>query len=134
MARKRDTGVTLPEGVEKAIVRKKNGKVYTYYYWNPGRGTEREGERGKLRDADTKPVAFWAEVDRWHKSEPTTYPPGSIGDLVARYRISDEFERLSEGTQTNYAVHMRRFEAYDPWGVVPVRDLISPRRADRATR
>jgi hypothetical protein len=48
-------GVTLPEGVEKTSVSKKNGKVYTYYYWNPGRGTDREGERIKLPNADTEP-------------------------------------------------------------------------------
>ena len=55
--------MTLPEGVEKTSVRKPNGKVYTYYYWNPGRGTDREGERIKLPNADTQPVAFWAEVE-----------------------------------------------------------------------
>jgi hypothetical protein len=54
-----------------------------------------------------------------------------IGDLVARYRISDEFKRLSEGTQTNNAVHMRRFEAHDTWGVVRARDL-SPLAAQTA--
>ena len=32
LARKRESGVTLPEGVEKTSVRKPNGKVYTYYY------------------------------------------------------------------------------------------------------
>jgi hypothetical protein len=64
--------VTLPEGVEKTTVRKPNGKVYTYYYWNPGRGTDREGKRIKLPNADTQPVAFWAEVERRQTSEPTT--------------------------------------------------------------
>jgi hypothetical protein len=50
LARKRESGVTLPEGVEKKTVRKR-GKIYTYYYWNPGRGTDREGERIKLPNA-----------------------------------------------------------------------------------
>jgi hypothetical protein len=115
--------VTLPKGVEKTTVRKRNGKVYIYYYWNPGRGTDREGERTKLPNADTEPKAFWAEVERRRTSTPTTYPAGSIGDLVARYRASDEFKRLSEGTQSNYEVTMRRFEAHETWGMVPVRDL-----------
>ena len=123
MAGKRETGVTLPEGVEKATVRKKSGKVYTYYYWNPGRGTDRQGERVKLPNAVTEPRAFWAEVERRQTSAPTTYPAGSIGDLVARYRASDEFTRLSEGTQSNYEVTMRRFEGAETWGSVPVRDL-----------
>jgi integrase len=123
LARKRESGVTLPEGVEKTSVRKPNGKVYTYYYWNPGRGTDREGERIKLPNADTQPVAFWAEVERRQTSKPTTYPPGSIGDLIARYRRSDEFTRLSEGARSNYEVTMRRFEAHDTWGMVAVKDL-----------
>ena len=115
--------MTLPEGVEKKIVRKKSGKAYTYYYWNPGRGTDREGERVKLPNADTKPAAFWREVERRQTSEPAAYPAGSIGDLVARYRNSDEFNRLSDGTHTNYEVTMRRFESHDTWGMVAVRDL-----------
>ena len=113
----------LPDGVERKTIRKSSGKVYTYYYWNPGRGTDREGERILLPSADTKPEAFWAEVERRRTSEPTAYPAGSIGDLVARYRKSDEFKRLSDGTRTNYEVHMRRFEAHYTWGIVAVRDL-----------
>src|SRR5258708_27564827 len=123
LARKRESGVTLPEGVEKKTVRKLSGKVYTYYYWNPGRGTDREGERIKLPSADTKPANFWAEVERRQTSEPTTYPPGSIGDLIARYRRSDEFTRLSDGTQSNYEVTMRRFGAHETSGMVAVKDL-----------
>src|SRR6266699_1965182 len=121
LARKRESGVTLPEGVEKTKVRKRNGKVYTYYYWNPGRGTDRERERIKLPNAATEPKAFWAEVERRQSSAPTG--AGSIGDLISRYRGSDEFTRLSEGTQSNYEVTMRRFEAHDTWGMVSVRDL-----------
>jgi integrase len=123
LARKRKTGVTLPEGVEKKVVQKKSGKIYTYYYWNPGRGTDREGERINLPNADTEPAAFWRELERRQTSEPTTYPAGSIGDLIARYRKSHEFKRLSEGTQSNYEVTMRRFEAHAIWGMVPVNDL-----------
>jgi hypothetical protein len=114
--------VTLPEGVEKKFVRKR-GKKYSYYYWNPGRNTDREGDRIPLPNAETQPARFWAEVQRRQSSAPTAYPAGSIGDLIARYRKSDEFKRLAEGTRTNYEVHMRRFEAHDTWGMVPVRDL-----------
>jgi hypothetical protein len=78
--------VTLPEGVEKKVVRKPSGESYTYYYWNPGRNTDREGERIKLPNADTQTARFWAEVERRQKSEPTAYLPGSIGDLIARYQ------------------------------------------------
>jgi hypothetical protein len=112
--------VTLPEGVEKSVVRKKNGKIYTYYYWNPGRGTDREGERIKLPNAKTDPKAFWTEVERRQTSAATACPAGSIGDLISRYRTSDEFKRLSEGTQSNYEVTMRRMEHQ---GLVRVKDL-----------
>jgi integrase len=115
--------VTLPEGVEKKTICKKNGKAYTYYYWNPGRGTDREGDRIKLPNAETKPGDFWREVERRQTSAPTTYPAGSIGDLVARYRASDEFTRLSDGTRRNYEVTLRRFEEHETWGLVAVRDL-----------
>jgi hypothetical protein len=123
LARRRKAAVTLPEGVERVEVRKKGGKVYTYFYWNPGRGTDREGDRIKLPNAETEPAKFWAEVKRRQTSAPTVYPAGSIGDLVARYRISDEFTRLSAGTQSNYGVTMRRFEDAETWGLVAVGDL-----------
>jgi hypothetical protein len=95
LARKRETGVTLPEGVETKTIRKKSGKAYTYYYWNPGRNTDREGERIKLPDAIKHPARFFAEVERRRNSTPTSYPAGSIGDLITRYRASDEFKRAA---------------------------------------
>lgn len=113
----------LPEGVEKKTVRKKSGKVYTYYYWNPGRGTDREDERIELPNPETEASAFWREVERRQASAPTAYPAGSIGDLIARYRDSDEFKRNADGTRTNYEVTMRRFEDRDAWGMLAVRDL-----------
>lgn len=112
----------LPEGVERVVVRSR-GKAYTYYYWNPGRGTARQGERIKLPSADTAPDAFWREVKRRQTTEVTVYPIGSVGDLVERYRKSEEFKQLAEGTRTNYEVHMRRFQAHDAWGMVAVKDM-----------
>ena len=50
--------MTLPEGVEKKVVRKR-GKKYIYYYWNPGRNTDRERERIPLPNAETQPARFW---------------------------------------------------------------------------
>src|SRR6266852_5371327 len=52
LSRKREAGVQLPEGVEKSVRKKKNGKVYTYYYWNPGRSTKRQKDRIKLPDPE----------------------------------------------------------------------------------
>lgn len=57
---------------------------------------------------------------------PADLPTG--GALIARYRDSDEFKRLSEGTQSNCEVHMRRFEATETWGLAVVyRHTISQR-------
>ncbi|MGN8547207.1 hypothetical protein ACQPTN_21405 [Bradyrhizobium sp. 13971] len=124
LVRKRETGVVaLPKGVEKVTVHKKSGKIYTYYYWNPGRGTEREGERYKLPDPERHAKSFWDAVDRYERMAPTACPPGSVGDLVARYRASEEFIRLAEGTRSNYEVHMRRMEHREAWGVVPIKGL-----------
>lgn len=114
--------MSLPEGVEKVVTRAR-GKTYTYYYWNPGRGTDREGERIKLPNADTSPAMFWAEVKRRQTTEVTVYPSGSVGDLIARYRNSEEFKRLADGTHSNYEVHMRRFAATNTWGLLPVNDV-----------
>lgn len=116
--------MTLPEGVEKSVVRKPSGKVYTYYYWNPGRGTDREGERIKLPNADSQPERFWTEVKRRQASSPTVYPTGSVGDLVTRYRNSEEFKALGDGTRRNYEVTMRRFESHETWGSVAIGELV----------
>jgi hypothetical protein len=43
--------VKLPEGVEKV-----RAKGRTYYYWNPGRKTDREGERVRLPGDPTAPA------------------------------------------------------------------------------
>jgi len=51
------------------------------------------------------------------------HPPAVRHVPLWCYRHSDEFNRLSGGTQTNYEVTMRRFEAHDTWGMVSVRDL-----------
>lgn len=122
MPRRRDAGVQLPEGVEKST-RKKGGRVYTYFYWNPGRGTKRQSQRIKLPNADTDSAAFFREVERLQNATPTAYPPGSIGDLIARYRDSEEFKKNADGTQSNYEVSMRRFEDRAGWGLLAVRKL-----------
>lgn len=123
--------MTLPEGVEKSVKVKPNGKTYTYYYWNPGRGTKRQADRVKLPNPEKNLTAFSKAVDRLKLATPTAFPPGSIGDLIARYRDSDEFKKNADGTQTNYEVHMRRFEDPETWGLVPVSDL-SPLAAQTA--
>lgn len=112
----------LPEGVERSI-KTYNGKDYIYYYWNPGRGTKRQADRIKLPDPNKDFAAFSRELDHLQKSNMGTFPAGSIGDLITRYRKSEEFTKNSEGTQSNYEVHMRRFEDREGWGLLPARGL-----------
>jgi len=113
-----ENGVKLPRGVE--VVR---AKGRTYYYWNPGRGTSRQGERVKLPDAEANPRAFWTEVERRQTTAPTAYPHGSIGDLVERWRESEDFKKLSDSTQSSYGVSLNRFKAPEGWGFLPARQL-----------
>ena len=98
LPRKREAGVQLPEGVERSVRRKKNGKVYVYYYWNPGRSTKRQRDRIKLPDPNKDLVAFSREVARLQNSTVTACPAGSIGDPIAQYRDSEEFKKDSART------------------------------------
>jgi integrase len=118
MGRRRVAGVRLPKGVERVRARGR-----TYYYWNPGRGTDREGDRIPLPNADVHPVDFWREVQRRASDAPTIFPAGSVGDLVERYRASEEFKGLAESTQSSYGVSLNRFKAVEAWGLLRVRDL-----------
>jgi hypothetical protein len=104
--------VKLPEGVEKA-----SAKGGTYYYWNPGRGTARQGTRIKLPNGDTNPDAFWKEMKLYTGTTKPVPLTGSVGYLVQRYRESEEFKSLSESTQSTYGVHLNRFEA--AWASLP---------------
>jgi integrase len=116
--RRRGVGVSLPEGVERVTARGK-----TYYYWNPGRGTARPGDRIPLPNAETHTAAFWREVERRRTETPSDYPIGSVGDLVARYRASPDFRKCAPKTQSTYGVHLNRFAAPDAWGLLAARDL-----------
>ena len=101
----------LPRGVEKTIA-----KGRTYYYWNPGRGTAREGGRIKLPNAETEPAAFWKELELYIKPIKPAPLEGSVGFLIQRFRDSADFKRLSESTQASYGVHLNRFSA--AWGAL----------------
>ena len=108
----------LPKGVERVRARGR-----TYYYWNPGRGTDQQGERIALPNADDRPADFWREVERRISDVQTIFPAGSVGHLVESYRASEEFKSKSESTRSSYGVHLRRFSAPEAWGLLNVRDL-----------
>ena len=112
MGRKRTAGVMLPKGVEKVTA-----KGRAYFYWNPGRGSARQGKRIKLPNPEIEPGAFWKELELYvNVAKP---PPlhGSVRFLVQRYRDSEDFRRLSDSTKASYGVHLNRFET--AWGALP---------------
>jgi integrase len=128
LAPKKQSSVTLPEGVDKIVVNRKNGKSYTYFYFTPGRGSENEGDRVPMPNPESSPKRFWIEFDRLTKVEKEKRKPklskvGAVCSLIEKYRASDEFKRLSDGTRTNYEVHMRRFEDPEKTGMVKVRGM-----------
>lgn len=107
----------LPKGVERVVSRGK-----PYYYWNPGRGTRKAGQRTRLADPERYPRVFFAEVDELARQE-LVYPAGSVGALIKRYRDSGDFKGLADKTRQTYGVHLRRFEAPEAWGFLQARDL-----------
>jgi hypothetical protein len=112
VGRKRKAVVRLPEGVEKKTV-----KGRTYFYWNPGRGTAREGRRIRLPNLDNSPAAFFKELELYTKPAKPVPLAGSVSFLVQSYRNSEDFKKLSESTKASYSVHLNRFEI--AWGTLP---------------
>lgn len=107
----------LPREVQ---VQKSKGR--TYYYWAPGRGTERAGPRSRLPDDPEKPE-FWREVERLGGANPNI-PAGSIADLVQRYRDSEDFRSgLTASSQKTYGVHLDRFAHPELWGLFQAKGL-----------
>ena len=122
----------LPEGVERV-----RSRGHTYYYWNPGRGTARQGTRVRLPDAIARPEAFFREVERCRRSQ-LVYPQGSVGELVMRFRCSEDYLGLAEKTRRTYDVHLDRFAKPEAWGLLNIRDLtpggaLAARDAQKAT-
>ena len=103
--------MTLPKGVEKVTA-----KGRTYFYWNPGRGSAREGKRIKLPNPEIEPSGFWKELELYINAAKPPPLHGSVGVLVQRYRNSEDFRRLSDSTKASYGVHLNRFEA--AWGTL----------------
>jgi hypothetical protein len=103
--------VTLLKGVEKVTA-----KGRTYFYWNPGRGSAREGKRIKLPNPEIEPGAFWKELELHITAAKPPPLHGSVGFLVQHYRNSEDFRRLSDSTKASYGVHLKRFEA--AWGAL----------------
>ena len=117
MGRKRSDDIRLPKGVERTTA-----KGHIYYYWNPGRKTDREGERLRLPNPKSDPVGFWREIERRQRTK-TAFATGSVGELVDLYRSDEAFQRLADSTKASYNVHLDRFCRPDGWGFLRAKDL-----------
>lgn len=80
----------------------------TYYYWAPGRGTSRAGERQRIPGTPEE-TRFWVRIDELKRDLPDV-PPGSLAAIVRAYRASREFLDLAESTRRTYDVTLRRLE------------------------
>ena len=137
MGRKRIDGDLLPQGVHR--VRAPSGA--TYFFWQPGRGTARAQPRVAL-GKDPRDPEFWRTLDRLKGlPAPDAMIPGSWaaldrgwrGDEAKGFKPSREWEALSSGTRTIYALRMRlvvktwaglQVSLTDVAGIAALRDTI----------
>ena len=109
------------------------GRVYYYHRLTKERLPENEAERA------ARVLAINATLEGWRDD----VLPGSLGDLIGRYRASPEFKRLAPSTQATYGVYLDLIERCTPetdvasidvaW-LYEVRDIMAetPRAADAA--
>lgn len=90
--------MSLPEGVQ--TVTKPNGR--TYYYWAPGRGTKRAGER-KALGSDARDPQFWIDL---RSAKGVTAQAGTFERLIGDFKASPEWERLRPRTQKDYSSYL----------------------------
>ena len=92
------------------VDQKKTVKGRMYFYWNPGRGSAREGKRIRLPNLDNSPAAFFKELELYTKPAKPVPLAGSVSFLVQSYRNNEDFKKLSESTRASYGIHLSRFE------------------------
>jgi hypothetical protein len=126
MGRRRKQNLTLPEGINHV---RRRGR--SYFYYQPGRGTDRASEPIRIFGDPTVAVGspdnerFWRELNH-AVSKKVVYPAGSIKVLVDLYRDDDAFTKLSPRTQEVYGLHLGRFAKPDAWGLLPAKQLTPP--------
>lgn len=101
----------------------------TYYYFQFGRGTAKEGPRVSLpAPDDPKFLRAVAAAQRKHLPAAAQKPASSrksVAWLIGLYRESEDFASLSKRSRDVYDVHLRRMESDDVWGKVAARSLVT---------
>ncbi len=123
--------LTLPN---VQIVRRR-GKSYFYYVAN--RNTSYEGSRIPLGHDPTDPEFMRRYKEARGDVEDTGVKSGSFSALIAEYKNSMDFARLSPNTKRDYNIYLKRIEA--TWGnllvgglttigIIKLRDSYSSKR------
>jgi integrase len=97
-----------------------------YYYYQPHRRTDREGERIRLPGArfDVLGVPnseWWEAYRRVAGQEATAAKPGTFNALIAQYQASPEWNALSAATRSDWSRYLQWIEK--AWGPLSVRGL-----------
>lgn len=98
MARPRKGGVQLPPHVHAVTAKSK-----TYYFYQPFRGTARQGERVAL-PRDPQSVEFWDAVRRLAGTVPGY--SGTIAAMIDAFIASTEYDDLSASTKRSYRLYL----------------------------
>ena len=103
-------------------VRRVRTKGRDYYYFHPDRGGPNDPGKGIRIHGEPFSPAFAAELNRL-RSDHARPEPGSVADIVDRYRGTRDFTSLQPSTQASYAVHLNRFADARVWGTLPAWSL-----------
>jgi len=104
----------LPDGVRRV---KRRG--VSYFYWAPGRGTDRAVRPIPLGKDHTHPE-FWATVRRL-QAENGKSDKGSFRALITEYETSPTWNSLRKRTQGHYAHQLNKVRS--AWGDLAVKSL-----------
>ena len=89
------------------------GRVYFYHRLTKERLPDGENERAK------RVLEINANLDGWRDD----VIPGSLGDVICRYRASPEFKRLARSTQSTYGTYLNLLERSGSIPRTPVADI-----------
>lgn len=120
MGKRKRLMVELPPGVHRVTTKGKD-----YFYFHPGRGTDKAGKRVKIK-GEPQTLEFWAEIERLTGSDGR----GKLQRVVDAYMASPDYLGLEASTQRNYAYYLLDFRArlgeFAPDDITPV-DLLELR-------